>query len=428
MSCTVVVGAQWGDEGKGKIIDLLAAQADVVVRYQGGSNAGHTVHVGNEQYVLHLVPSGILYEGKVNVIGNGVVVDPARLLDEIDHFEKRGVKVSGRLFISDLAHVTLAYHKRMDEARESKRGATKIGTTHQGIGPTYTDKYGRVGIKMGDLLDEPAFLRKVRHNLTEKNAFFREYYQVPEVAEAEIVDPYRAYLPRLKGLITDTVVLMRDAVRANKRILLEGAQGTLLDVDFGTYPFVTASHPTAGGACSGTGVPPTAIRDVIGVAKAYTTRVGAGPLPSALPPEEEERLRIRGREYGATTGRPRRVGWFDAVAVRRSASVNGLTELAVTKLDVLDHLETIPVCTGYRYQGTVLSDMPNRTEVIEACEPVYKNFPGWQAPTTGCRAWGDLPAKARAYLEALQELAGVPISIVSVGPKRDETMWVTRNA
>jgi len=428
MSCTVVVGAQWGDEGKGKIIDLLAAQSDVVVRYQGGSNAGHTVHVGGEQYVLHLVPSGILYEGRMNVIGNGVVIDPARLLHEIDHFESRGVKVSGRLFISDLAHVTLAYHKRMDEAREAQRGATKIGTTHQGIGPTYSDKYARVGIKMGDLLDEENFLRKVRRNLEEKNAFFREYYHVPEVTEAEIMDAYHAYLPRLRPLICDTVVQMRDLVRAGKKILLEGAQGTLLDVDFGTYPFVTASHPTAGGACSGTGVPPTAIRDVIGVAKAYTTRVGAGPLPSALPPEEEERLRIRGREYGATTGRPRRVGWFDAVAVRRAASVNGLTELAVTKLDVLDHLDSIPVCVAYTHKGKELADMPSRTEVIEECSPVYKAFPGWKAPTTGCRSLAELPANARSYLAALEAMVGVKISIVSVGPKRDETMWVTRKA
>jgi adenylosuccinate synthase len=336
MPCTIVVGTQWGDEGKGKVIDLLAADADVVVRYQGGANAGHTVHVGSEQYIFHLVPCGILHEGKVNVIGNGVVVDPVELVEEIDGLERRGLKVAGRLFMSELAHVTLSYHKRMDEAREARRGDGKIGTTHRGIGPTYSDKFGRIGIRMGDFLDEEGFAEKVRANLEEKNTFFRGYFGVPEISEREVIETCRAVRPRIEKMVTDTVSMLRDAIMKERKVMLEGAQGTLLDVDFGTYPYVTASNPTAGGACTGSGVPPTAITDVIGVAKAYTTRVGAGPLPSALPAGDEERLRIQGREYGATTGRPRRCGWFDAVAVRRAVAVNGLTGLAVTKLDVLD--------------------------------------------------------------------------------------------
>ncbi len=424
MPATLIVGAQWGDEGKGKVIDLLAGKADVVARFQGGSNAGHSVHVGAEQYVLHLVPSGILYPGTINVIGNGVVMDPVRLVDEIVHLEGRGLKVTGNLFVSDLAHVTLPYHKRLDEANELKRGADKIGTTHQGIGPTYADKYGRIGIKVGDLLDEPVFLAKVRRNLAEKNAFFREHYHIPEMTEAEIIDPLRGCLAKLAPLVTDSVRLLHDAMKAGKKILLEGAQGTLLDVDFGTYPFVTASHITAGGALSGTGLPPAVLTRQIGVVKAYTTRVGAGPLPTELPPEEGERLRIIGREYGATTGRPRRVGWFDALPVRRAAMLNGLTDLAITKLDVLDHLDEIPVCTAYRWKGKELAEFPNRTEVAQECEPVYRRLPGWKTVTSGARKMTDLPDNARRYLDTLAELAGVPMGIVSIGPKRDETIFL----
>jgi adenylosuccinate synthase len=421
---TLVVGAQWGDEGKGKVIDVLTAEADVVVRYQGGSNAGHTVVVGEETYVLHLIPSGMLYPGKMNVIGNGVVVDPARLVEEIDTFTARGIDVESRLLLSDLAHVTLPYHKRLDEAREAKRGQDRIGTTHQGIGPTYSDKYGRVGIKVGDLADEADFVDKVRRNLEEKNAFFREYYHAPEMAMEEVLGPYRAYWPRLKGLVRNTIPFLRDELKAGKRILLEGAQGTLLDVDFGTYPYVSASHPTAGGSSAGSGIPPLAIVRVVGVVKAYTTRVGAGPLPTELPPEEQERLRMVGREYGATTGRPRRCGWFDAVAVRRAVDVNGLTEVAVTKLDILDHLDEVPVCVAYRYRGSELTEFPTRTEVVSACEPVYRNLPGWKSPTKGIRRWEDLPANAKRYVETLQSLMGVRVSIVSIGPRRDEIIRV----
>jgi len=424
MPATLVVGAQWGDEGKGKVIDVLTADADIVVRYQGGANAGHTVMVGEETYVLHLIPSGMLYPGKMNVIGNGVVVDPARLVEEIDEFKRRGVDVESRLFLSDLAHVTLPYHKRLDEAREAKRGADRIGTTHQGIGPTYSDKYGRVGIKVGDLADEADFTAKVRRNLEEKNAFFREYYHAPEMSEEEIIAPYRAYWPRLERLVRNTIPYLRDELKAEKRILLEGAQGTLLDVDFGTYPFVSASHPSAGGASAGSGIPPRAIVRVVGVVKAYTTRVGAGPLPTELPAEEGERLRIVGREYGATTGRPRRCGWFDAVAVRRSVDVNGLTEVAVTKLDILDHLDAIPVCTAYRHRGREISEFPTRTEVVAECDPVYRSVPGWKSPTKGIRRWQDLPDNAKRYIETIQALIGVPVSIVSIGPRRDEIVRV----
>jgi len=425
MSCTVVVGTQWGDEGKGKVIDLLAAEADVVVRFQGGGNAGHTVHVGDEKYVMHLVPCGILHPGRVNVIGNGVVVDPVDLVAEIDGLEKRGISVAGRLFISEIAHVTLPYHRRMDEAREALRGEGKIGTTHRGIGPTYSDKFGRVGIRMADLLDEDLFTAKVRKNLEEKNTFFRSYFGVPEVTEREVLDPYRKYMPRLKDMIVDTIPLLGKSLADGRRMLLEGAQGSMLDVDFGTYPYVTASNPTAGGACTGSGVPPTAIDSVIGVIKAYITRVGAGPFPTELPAEEEERLRLRGREYGATTGRPRRCGWFDAVVARRAAAVNGLTSLAVTKLDVLDQLDRIPVCVAYEYRGARLTEFPPRTEMAAECRPVYEEMPGWKTDTTGARRYEDLPAGARAYLKRLEELTGTRIGIVSVGPRRDETIRIS---
>jgi adenylosuccinate synthase len=312
----------------------------------------------------------------------------------------------------------------MDEAREAKRGAVRIGTTHRGIGPTYSDKFARAGIRMGDLLDERAFVAKVRRNLEEKNHFFRSYYGVPEVDEEEIMAQYRAYIPRIRPAITDTISLLGEAVAAGRRILLEGAQGTMLDADFGTYPFVTASSASAGGACTGTGIPPTAIAVCVGVAKAYTTRVGAGPLPTELPPQDDERLRILGREYGATTGRPRRCGWFDAVAVRRSAVVNGLTGLAVTKLDVLDQLEVIRVCVAYRIGDRETAAFPNRIEEVERAVPVYRDFPGWRSSTAEVRAWRDLPSKARDYLEALENLTGTRLSLVSVGPERRATIPV----
>ncbi len=426
MPCTLVVGTQWGDEGKGKVIDLLSGEADVVVRYQGGANAGHTVEIGGKQFILHLVPSGILRPGKINVVGNGVVVDLQDLVAEIDGLEEKGIDIKGRLFISDLAHVTLPYHKRMDEAHEAKRGAGKIGTTHRGIGPTYGDKSARVGIKMGDLLDEPALVAKVRRNLEEKNFLFKNYYHVPEVNEEEVLSMCRKAVPRLGPLVTDTLPLLHGFLAENKKILLEGGQGTLLDVDFGTYPYVTSSNPTAGGACAGTGLPPSAITGSVGVAKAYTTRVGAGPLPTKLPPQQDEQLRVMGREYGATTGRPRSCGWFDSLVVRRAARINGLTQLAITKLDVLDQLKTIKACVAYRYRGKELTEFPNRIEVLEECEPVYREFPGWQKETRAARNWNDLPANARAYVEAIGEMAGAKIGLVSVGAGREDTIVMGR--
>jgi len=424
MPVTVVVGTQWGDEGKGKVIDLLAGEADWVVRYQGGGNAGHTVKVGDRQYVLHLVPSGVLHDGKTCVIGNGVVVDPEVLVEEVDDLASKGRSLDGRLFVSDLAHVTLPYHRRMDEAHEAKRGAGKIGTTHRGIGPTYADKFGRVGIRMGDLLDPDVFLRKVRRNLEEKDYLFRNFYNVEPVTIGEIEASYRKYMPRLGPMIADTVPMLRDAVAQGRRVLLEGAQGTLLDVDFGTYPYVTASNPTVGGALTGSGLPAMAVTGCVGVAKAYTTRVGAGPLPTALPDEEDEKLRVLGREYGATTGRARRTGWFDAVAVRRAVAVNGPTDLAVTKLDILDTMDRIQVCVAYEYKGRKLVEFPNSIEVVENVKPVYREFPGWKQPTTGARRWDDLPGRAKEYLEGLSGLVGVPVTIVSVGPERNETIRV----
>jgi len=422
MPCSVVLGTQWGDEGKGKIIDLLTDEADIVVRYQGGNNAGHTVVVGSEQYILHLIPSGALRSDKICIIGNGVVIDPPALFKEIEELESKGMSLKGRLFLSDLAHVTLPYHRRMDEAHEAARGDAKIGTTHRGIGPTYADKFGRIGIRMGDLLDERVFMAKVRRNLAEKNVLFRDFYHVGTLGEEEILEQYRSYAPRLREYITDTVFYLQKAIKAGKRILLEGAQGTFLDVDFGTYPYVTASNPTAGGACTGAGVPPNAISRIVGVTKAYTTRVGAGPLPTELPPAEDERLRLRGREYGATTGRARRCGWFDSVVLRRAAAINGLTELAVTKLDVLDELDIISVCTGYRFEGGVISEYPGRLEVLEKCTPVYTEFPGWKTDTTAIRKWDALPVQARNYLEAIEKMVGVRISMVTVGAERSATI------
>jgi len=420
MPCTIILGTQWGDEGKGKVIDFLTDAADVVVRYQGGGNAGHTVEVGKDKFVLHLVPSGALRDDKACVIGNGVVVDPPELLKEIKDLEDKGRNMTGRLFVSDLAHVTLPYHRTLDKYAEDRlEKSRKIGTTGRGIGPTYADKFGRTGIRMGDLLDEKVFTEKVRRNLAEKNTLFRDFYKAAEMTEDGILEEYRSYIPRIRGFITDTVALLRDFRAKGKRILMEGAQGTLLDVDFGTYPFVTTSNPTAGGACTGTGLPPNSIDRIVGVTKAYTTRVGGGPLPTLLPPEEEVDLRNEGKEFGATTGRPRSCGWFDAMVVRRAAAINGLTELAVTKLDVLDKLPKIKVCTGYRFGGELLAEFPNRLEILEKCEPVYEEFPGWEEDTTGVRQWNKLPASARSYLEAIEKMVGVRISLVTVGPERD---------
>jgi adenylosuccinate synthase len=422
MANIVVVGTQWGDEGKGKIVDLLTQEADFVVRYQGGHNAGHTVVIGNEQFILHLIPAGILHSGKKCVIGNGVVVDPAALIEETDALIKRGIQVSGRLFVSDKSHLIMPYHRAIERESEAQKGTRKIGTTGRGIGPTYADKMSRIGIRMADLYDGDVFYRKLSENLTEMNFFLENLYKVKGFEVKRVYDEYMDYATRVREYVTDTSHLLNQAMAEGKNILFEGAQGTHLDVDHGTYPYVTSSNATAGGACTGTGVGPTRIHGVLGVAKAYTTRVGSGPFPTEIKGEECDALRKRGREFGATTGRPRRCGWFDAVAVRYAVAVNGLTSLAMTKMDVLDECEEIKICVGYRYQGKTFHDMPSQVSLLEQCEPIYEVMKGWRQSITGIGSYGQLPSQARAYLKRIEDLTQCPIDIVSTGSKRDETV------
>ena len=418
MANTVLIGAQWGDEGKGKIVDVLARDADVVVRYQGGSNAGHTIEIGSERYVLHLVPSGILYPGKRCVIGHGLVVDPLALVQEIRDLEARGVTVRGRLEISDRAHIVGLWHRRLDAAREGRAAAgTRIGTTQRGIGPAYADKANRVGLRLGDLL-EPGWEESVRERLSEANV---QAAGAEPLDAAQALSDLRAAGEALKPYIGDTVASLAADWRAGRSILFEGAQGTLLDIDLGTYPFVTSSNSTAGGACTGTGLPPRAIDRVVGVVKAYTTRVGEGPFTTELNDATGEHLRQRGREFGATTGRPRRCGWFDAVVARYAAQVSGVDAWAITKLDVLDEMETIRVCVGYTCEGRRHETMPASARVLAACRPVYEDFPGWRCATSNVTQFEALPARARAYVDELCRLTGVPLGILSVGPRRDST-------
>jgi adenylosuccinate synthase len=423
MATTVLVGAQWGDEGKGKIIDVLTEQADVVVRYQGGNNAGHTVEVGNDKYILHLVPSGIIHAGKLSVIGNGVVVDPPSLLAELDDLRARGVGLDGNFFVSETAHMVLPYHRLLDEIRELQKGSRKIGTTKRGIGPAYADKASRTGLRMLDLLSPERFSRKLHHRIRESNGIFRAFGARP-LSFRRINRQYLECGRRLRPFITDTVALLNRALREGKQILFEGAQGTLLDIDFGTYPFVTSSHATAGGACTGSGIAPHRIDRVVGVMKAYTTRVGEGPFPTELRDEQGALLRETGREFGATTGRPRRCGWFDAVATRYAVMLNGIDELAVTKLDVLDALRSIKVCVGYKLGRRLLESIPNDIEVLQRCRPVYQQFDGWQVSTRGARAFDQLPKRARVYLQKICQLSGARLAIVSVGARREETIFL----
>ena len=417
LSCLVVVGAQWGDEGKGKLVDVLAEQADVVVRYQGGANAGHTVVVGDSQFVLRLIPSGILNPRAVCVLGNGVVVDPVALFEELDGLAGRGIDTAGRMLVSDRAHLVLPYHKLLDVAGERRQ---QIGTTGRGIGPAYEDKHGRRGIRVGDLRD-PAETRRL---LQEGTARANELLALAGMTERVSLEEHVALLdrvaPRLLPLAKDTGAAIHRALAGGKRVLLEGAQGALLDIDHGSYPFVTSSNTTAGGAATGAGIGPTLIDGVLGVVKAYTTRVGNGPLPTLAEPAIEERLRRVGGEFGAVTGRPRRCGWFDTTVARYAARVNGLTALAVTKLDVLDGFDEIAVSTGYRLNGGLCDEMPAEVAMLDRVRPVYQRLPGWQTPTAGARTLADLPMAARAYLDRLQELAGVPIRYVSVGTRRDQ--------
>jgi len=416
-----VLGAQWGDEGKGKIVDLLTPHFSIVARYQGGHNAGHTVYVGGQKFVLHLIPSGILHEGVTCIIGNGVVVDPHALFTEMDTLASLGVDITGRLLVSDKAHLILPYHRELDVLAEARRGEQKIGTTSRGIGPAYEDKIGRRGVRVGDLADQSndgVLAGAVRENVAARNRLVADSHLNWEDVLADL----RQSWPRLQPLVADTSLHLHKSMRAGQRVLFEGAQGTLLDIDHGTYPFVTSSNSTAGGAATGLGVGPRSIGRVLGVAKAYTTRVGGGPLPTELHGEMGERLRETGQEYGASTGRPRRCGWFDAVAVRYAVRVNGLDALAITKLDVLDGLDQVEVCTAYRCGTEILSEMPSDLAQLAACEPVYETMPGWSEPTQGITAFANLPEQARRYIRRLEEACGVPAAIVSTGSDRQHTI------
>ncbi|MFH1854675.1 MAG: adenylosuccinate synthase [Candidatus Omnitrophota bacterium] len=409
MSCTIVVGAQWGDEGKGKIIDILSSDADIIVRYQGGNNAGHTVVIGDKEFILHLIPSGILHKGKVCIIGNGVVIDPEALLKEISMLREKGIEVDGNLLISETAHVIFPYHKIIDK----KRG-TQIGTTGRGIGPCYVDKMARCGIRMADLVNKDLLKNKLKANLEGSAEFdFDEIYRT-----------YLDYGKKTRKYLINASLVLNKAISKKKRILFEGAQGTLLDIDHGTYPYVTSSNATAGGALTGTGVGPTKIDKVIGVVKAYTTRVGEGPFPTEFKKDLMEKIRNKGREFGATTGRPRRCGWFDAVIVKHAVNVNGLSEIVVTKLDVLDEMEKIKICTAYEYKGKIYRDFPADLDILINCVPVYEEHKGWMRDTTAVRSFKELPKAAKVYLERMSMLLGVKIGMVSVGSKRKQAFQV----
>jgi len=424
MPAWVIVGSQWGDEGKGKIVDLLSASADMVVRYQGGANAGHTVVINGEQTILHQIPSGILHEGVVCVIGNGVVIDPRALQDEIGMLEEKGIEVDDRLFISQNAHLIMPYHHMLDHLRDRSLGEKKIGTTGRGIGPAYIDKMARSGIRIVDLLNRELFREKLLRNIEDKNAVLQRIYGEPELDADAIVSEYIAFDQMIDRYITDVSVLVNEALDSDQMVIMEGAQGTHLDVDHGTYPYVTSSNPSAGAACIGTGIGPTRISGVLGVVKAYTTRVGSGPFPTECEEEMAERVRGLGAEFGATTGRPRRCGWFDAVVANHSVRVNGLTAWTVTKLDVLDTLEELRICTGYRVGDRIKVNMPSEPWILQDAEPVYEVHSGWQEPTSECRSWEDLPEKARLYLDRIAELTGIPIVLIGVGSGRDEMVIV----
>lgn len=422
MANTILVGAQWGDEGKGKIIDVLTEQADIVVRSQGGNNAGHTVYLGSKKFVLHLVPSGILRKRKVCVIGNGVVIDPINLVQELDGLEKLGIKMGRNLMISETAHLVFPYHRELDAQREVLKGKNKIGTTKRGIGPAYGDKAARTGLRMIDLTKPEQFAEKLKLKIKENNEILKTFGAKP-LQYKKILNDYLAAGKRLTPFVANTVVYLHEACRANKKILFEGAQGTFLDIDHGTYPYVTSSNTTAGGACTGSGVPPHRMDSVIGVLKAYTTRVGEGPFPTENA-ELSDFLHSLGREFGATTGRARRCGWFDAVATRHATMVNGIDDLAVTNVDGLDTLDVIRVCVSYRHAGKRYDYLPADAEVLAQCQPDYVEFPGWKTDTSKARRWKDLPGKARAYLDAIAQLTEARLAIVSVGPARDQTLFL----
>lgn len=426
MSAFIVLGAQWGDEGKGKMTDYLAEEADVVVRFQGGNNAGHTVEVGDKQYKLHLIPSGILYDEKVNVIGNGVVVDPKALFEEISYLEGEGVKVtSDKLIISDRAHLIMPYHRVLDKLKEQARGKNDIGTTGKGIGPCYTDKIERSGIRVCDLMHEEVFEEKLRENLAIKNAIITKVYNGEALDVEAILKEYKEYADKIRTFVRETSVEVYNAIKANKNVLFEGAQGMLLDIDYGTYPYVTSSNTTAGGVCNGIGVGPTLIDSAVGIAKAYTTRVGKGPFPTELLDETGDWIREKGHEYGVTTGRSRRCGWLDLVILKTTARVCGLTSLAVTKIDTLAGLDKIKVCTGYKFDGQEIDYFPASLEDLAKCEPVYEEFEGWGTEVADVRSYEELPDNAKKYLKKIEEFTGTKIAYVSVGPKRDQTIKIS---
>ncbi len=420
MAVQIIVGAQWGDEGKGKIVDMLAEHVDIVARYQGGANAGHTVCIGPTEYVLHLLPSGIFHEHITCVIGNGVVIDPSALMKEINQLKEAGIKIGNRLLISHNAHLIMPYHKQLDVIREQH--TSKIGTTGRGIGPAYIDKFMRTGIKIVDLLDRDILAHKLKKNIEEKNQILTKIYGESKLDVDQIIQEYQEFDKEIDEYITDTVLFLSDAIGNGKRIIAEGAQGALLDIDHGTYPFVTSSNPTSGGACTGLGIPPTSVDSVLGIVKAYTTRVGNGPFPTELENETGERLRAIGHEFGATTGRPRRCGWFDAVALRYSAMVNGIERIAITKLDVLDSFETIDICVGYEFNGKRLKTFPSDVHSLQSIRPIYDSYDGWNAPLAKVRNYDELPGNAKRYVEALAEKTGTKLSMISVGPRRDQTI------
>jgi len=422
MSNIILVGAQWGDEGKGKIIDILSERSDIIIRFQGGNNAGHTVVIGDEEFILHLIPSGILHKGKICVIGGGVVVDPEALLDEIDTLKKRGVTVDDSLIVSDQVHIIFPYHKLLDELREKRKEGTKIGTTKRGIGPCYADKASRCGIRATELLNPQTFREKLKFNIDEKNAILSTLYGHKVISLDEIYERYIEYGKKIEKYMQNVPLFLNRAIAKGKSLLFEGAQGTLLDIDHGTYPFVTSSSATAGGACIGSGISPINIDKVIGVAKAYTTRVGEGPFPTEFEPDLMKKIQERGKEFGATTGRPRRCGWLDAVILKYAVMINGLTELALTKLDVLDDIDTIKVCVAYKWQDKILKDFSSNMEILVESKPVYEELPGWKEDTSLVTKYRQLPIKARKYITYISKFLNRRITTISVGSERRQTL------
>ncbi len=420
MSTVVVVGSQWGDEGKGKIVDFLTEKADMVARYQGGNNAGHTVVIKNEKYILHLIPSGILHKRKKCILGNGMVISPEALICEMNNLRDKGIAIDNNLLISKNAHVIMPYHKALEREHENGKGSNKIGTTGMGIGPCYTDKAARHGVRMMDLLAPKIFREKLTSNLVLVNFLLERFYNAAPLNADEIYDKYMDYAGELAKYITDTDIIVNDAMESGKKVLFEGAQGTLLDIDHGTYPFVTSSNTIAGGVCAGVGVGPTKIKKVLGITKAYTTRVGEGPFPTEMKDELGEALRQKGGEFGATTGRPRRCGWLDTLILKHAIRINGLTGIALTKLDILDGMDTIKICTSYKYNGIRYKNFPKEIEVLAQAQPVYEELKGWKDSTVGIKEFKLLPANAKKYIKRIEMLLDTKIQIISTGQKRDE--------